>query len=116
MTSLFAIFLLLSLAACAAVAFANEKLRPKLKWVLITALACAWIFLGAAIVELLARTSNTLITPGGARQPHLLDPALRQGLMLFVSLGGPAILATALGIFALRTRRPGARPPRASKQ
>lgn len=106
MTALFAIFLLFSLAACAAVAFASEKLRPRLKWLLVGTLFLSWIFLGAAVAQILSRTSNTLVTPGGARQPHLLDPAVRQGLMLFASLGGPAILATALGVFALRTTRP----------
>jgi len=115
-TSLFAIFLLLSLAACAAVAFASERMRPKLKWLLFGTLACAWIFLAGALIEILLRTSNTLVTPGGARRPHLFDPAMHQGLMLLVSLGGPAVLATLLGLFALRTTRPGSRPPSARKR
>ena len=108
MPAVFATFLLLSLALAGAVAFSSPKARPALKWILLLSLLVAWIALGLAVRDIVLRTSTTLVTPGGARQPHLIDPAAREGLTLFVSLGGPALLATALAWLALRATRPRA--------
>jgi hypothetical protein len=108
MHALFATFLCLSLACAGAVAFASPKQRKPFKWALLTALVLSWISLGMAIVDIVARTSSTLMTPGGARTPHLFTGAGREALVLFLSLGGPAFLATVLGLLALRaTRAPG---------
>jgi hypothetical protein len=45
------------------------------------------------------------VTPGGARQPHLIEQAGREGLTLLLSLGGPALFATLVGWLALRASR-----------
>ncbi len=113
MPALLATFLLLALAFAAAVAFSSERSRRPLKWLLLLALLCAWVSLGAAVAQIVQRTGATLVTPGGARQPHLVEPAARQGLRIFVSLGLPALFATAMGWLALKATRPGRRqaPP-----
>jgi hypothetical protein len=103
--ALFATFLLLSLALAGAIAFSSPRSRGFLKWILVLALIVAWIALGFAVREIVARTSVTLVTPGGARQPHLLEQAARQGVTLFLSLGVPAILVTFLAWLAVRATR-----------
>jgi hypothetical protein len=104
--ALFATFLLLALALEAAISFSSPRSRRWLKWLLVLALLVAWIALGFAVREIVARTSDTLVTPGGARQPRLLEQAARQGRTLLVSLGGPALLVSLLGWLALRATRP----------
>ena len=107
MLVLFASFLLFSLIFAGGVAFASEHMRPRLKWLLFLALLGAWLTMGVAVREIVSRTAATVVTPGGARQPHLIDPATREALMLLFSLGGPVLVATALGVLALRATRPG---------
>jgi hypothetical protein len=106
MTALFATFLLLSLAFALAVAFSSPRGRRPLKWLLLFTLLVSWGALGMAVARIVARTSSTLVTPGGARQPHLIGEAAREGLTLLLSLGGPALLATALAFLALKATRP----------
>ena len=106
MTALFATFLLLSLAFAAAVAFSSPKGRRPLKWLLLCTLVLAWTALGLSLARIVSRTRSTLVTPGGVQQPHLIEQAGSEGLILLVSLGGPALLATALGWMALRATRP----------
>jgi hypothetical protein len=106
--ALFATFLLLSLAFAAAVAFSSAKSRAPLKWLLLVSLLLAWIALAFALRDIVVRTSTTLVTPGGARQPRLIDEAAREGVTLLLAMGGPAILATVLAWLALRATRPKA--------
>ena len=107
MPAVFATFLLIALALAGAVAFSGEKSRRPLKWMLLAALVFTWASLGFAVSRIVARTNSTLVTPGGARQPHLIEQAAREGLMLGAALGGPALLATALAWLSLKaTRRP----------
>lgn len=103
---LFASFLLTSLALAGAVAFSSPKSRRPLKWLLLLSIVLAWIALVFAVRDILVRTSTTLVTPGGARQPRLIDEAAREGLTLLLSMGGPALLATVLAWLALRATRP----------
>jgi hypothetical protein len=106
MPALFATFLLIALALAAAVAFSSEHMRRRLKWLLVLALLLAWGTLGFAVRQIVRRTGSTLVTPGGIQQPHLIDQAAREGWMLALSLGGPALLATALGWLSLKATRP----------
>ncbi|OLC77614.1 MAG: hypothetical protein AUG04_11355 [Deltaproteobacteria bacterium 13_1_20CM_2_69_21] len=106
MPALFATFLLTSLALAGAVAFSSPTAtRRWLKWLLLLSLIVAWVTLGFAVKDIVLRTSTTLVTPGGARRPHLIEQAAREGMMLFASLGGPALLATVLGWLAVRATR-----------
>jgi hypothetical protein len=110
--ALFATSLLLALALAFAVAFSSEKSRGPFKWLLLLALLFAWVTLGMAVAQIVARTGSTLVTPGGARQPHLIEQAAREGFLLALVLGGPALLVTALGWLALKaTRRRGRTEP-----
>ena len=106
MTALFATFLFLSLALAGAIAFSSPKGRGSLKWLLLLSLLLAWGALGFAVKDIVMRTSTTLVTPGGARQPHLIDQATREGITLLAAMGGPAILTTVLAWMALRATRP----------
>jgi len=109
--ALFATFLLLALGLAGAVAFSSERSRRPLKWFLLLALLLAWASLGKALFQIAARTGSTLVTPGGARQPHLIEQAGQEALMLLLSLGGPALLATLLAWLSLRATKPGRRRP-----
>jgi hypothetical protein len=104
--ALFATFLLIAVALAAAIAFSSERTRRRLKWMLFLALLLAWGSLALAVEQILRRTGSTLVTPGGIQQPHLIDQAAREGWMLALSLGGPALLATALGWLSLKATRP----------
>jgi len=104
--ALFATFLLLALALAGAIAFSTERSRRPLKWLLLLALLFAWGSLGLAVKQIVSRTGSTLVTPGGVQQPHLIEQAAREGWMLALSLGGPALLATALGWLSLKATRP----------
>ena len=106
MTAAFATFLLLSLAFAFAVSFSSPRGRKPLKWLLLFTLLLCWGAMGLAVARIVSRTSSTLVTPGGARQPHLIGEAAREGLTLLLSLGGPALVATALGFMALKATRP----------
>ena len=105
MTALFATLIFLALALALAVAFSSPKGRRPLKWLLLLTLFACWGALAMSVARIVSRTSATLVTPGGARQPHLIDQAAREGLTLLASLGGPALLATLLGLLALRATR-----------
>ena len=105
MPALFATFLLLALLLAGAVAFSSAKSRPVLKWLLLFSLLFAWVSLGSALAQIVARTGSTLVTPGGARQPRLIEQAAREGMMLAAVLGGPALLATALAWLSLKATR-----------
>lgn len=107
-TAVFATFLLLSLVLATGTAFSSPRSRPALKWLLIVALLVAWVALAFAVREIVSRTSVTLVTPGGARQPRLVEQAARQGLTLFLSLGAPALLVTLLAWLSLKATRPRA--------
>jgi len=107
MMAAFASFLLLSLILAGVIAFATEKGRRRLKWLLVFSLLFAWLALAGAVARIVSRTAATLVTPGGARQPQLVEQATREGLMLLLSFGVPALVATALGWLALRASRPG---------
>ena len=86
--------------------FSPERARRRLKFVLIAVLALAWVFLVAAVVQIASRTVSTLaVSPTGVRRPDLVHSVAHEALMVLGSLGGPALLATLLGILALRTSR-----------
>ncbi len=101
----FAALLLFAYVLCGAVAFSNQRFRPRLKWLLLASILLVWLSLGFSIAQIIARTSSTVVTPGGARQPHLMDSAAGEALTLLASLGGPAVLATILAVLALKISR-----------
>ena len=105
MNALFATCLLVSLALALGVAFSSQRTRRWLKWLLLTALAIAWAALAFSLKDIVLRTKATLVMPGGARTPALLQPAAAQGLTLLLSLAGPAVVVSALGWLAVRASR-----------
>lgn len=108
MTALLPFLLLLVLVLCGAVAFAPLRLRNRLRWTLRLAVLLCWGAVGLSLWQSASRTAVTLVSPGPARRPEMIESALGQAATLLVSLGGPAALVTALALWALRTTRPGA--------
>jgi carbonic anhydrase len=107
-TALLPLLLLSVLVLCGAVAFAPLRLRNRLRWTLRLAVLLCWGAVGLSLWQSASRTAVTLVSPGPARRPDMIDSALGQAATLLVSLGGPAALVTALALWALRTTRPGA--------
>jgi hypothetical protein len=110
-TALFATFLCLSLVCALLVALATPKQRRPFKYALLLMLLLSWVSMGLSLMNIVARTSSTLVTPGGARQPHLFGGAGREAATLLLSLGLPALIATVVGLLALNATR-GKRPAR----
>jgi hypothetical protein len=106
--AVFATFLLLSLGLAGTLAFSSPRARRWLKWSLFLSLLVAWVALGFAVKDIVLRTSTTLVTPRGVHQPRRFEKAAREGVTLLLALGGPALLATALGYLAVKATRPKA--------
>ena len=111
MTALFATFLLASLALSVGVAFSGPRARGRLKWVLFGTVLVSWLSLGVLLAQILARTADTVVTPGGARQPHLFGSAAHETALVLASHGGPALLVTILAALAVRANRRNGRQP-----
>ena len=106
MTALLATVLLFSLALALLTAFAPPGKRRLCRWMLAGTLLVVWLALGAAIFQALTRTATTVVaTPGTARPPRLVEQASREGLTLLYSMGGPALIATVLGLLAIFASR-----------
>ena len=112
MTALFALCLFVSLGLAAALALAPLRIRGRLKGSLVVALLLAWLSLAMALTQIGARTASTLVTPGAARNPELVESAANEALELLVALGSPALVATGLGLFALWVTRTGKKRPK----
>ena len=112
MTALFALFLFVTLGLAAAVVLSPLRIRGRLKGSLVVALLLAWLSLAMALTQIGARTASTLVTPGAARNPELVESAAHEALELLVALGSPALVATGLGLFALWVTRTGKKPPK----
>ena len=108
MSVLFAFCLFLSLGLAAAVVLSPQRIRGRLKGLLVVALLLAWLSLAMALTQIGARTASTLVTPGAAKNPDLVESAASEALELLVALGTPALVATGIGLFALWVTRSGA--------
>ncbi len=109
MPALFATCLLLALAFALALAFSSPKTRARWKALLVLTVLLAWASLAMQLAQVVARTASTVITPGGARQPHLIESAGREALLLLGSHAAPALVVTALAWLAVRATRPAQR-------
>lgn len=109
MPAVFATCLLASLVLAVAVAFASDKTRPRWKGLLVAAVILAWVALGWRVAQLVTRTASTLATPGGPRQPHLMESAGREALLLLASHAAPMLVCTALAWLAIKATRPKSR-------
>ena len=103
MSALFAILLLVSLGLSAGVAFAPAALRRRFAFALGGALLLVWLSLGLSLFGIVDRTSDAMLTRLSARRPQHVESAAGGALTLFLALGGPALLATALGAWAVRS-------------
>ena len=111
MTTLFSLFLVLSLAVDVAIVFTPERLRRRAAIVVGAVLALVWIFFVVALVQIALRTENPLVPASGVRRPGLVQSAGHEVLVVLASFGGPALIATFLGILAIRgSRRHRPRP------
>ena len=115
MTALFAVCLFATLGLSAAVVLSPLRIRGRLKGLLVVALLLAWLSLAMALTQIGARTASTLVTPGAARNPELVESAANEALELLVALGSPALVATGLGLFALWVTRAAAKRKKPQK-
>jgi TRAP-type C4-dicarboxylate transport system permease small subunit len=104
-TTLFSVFLVLSLAIDVAVLFSPERLRRRASIVLAAVLVLVWIFFVVALIQIALRTENPLVPSAGIHRPGLVESARHEVLVVLASLGGPAVIATFLGILAIRGAR-----------
>ena len=114
MTTLFALLLFASLGLAAALVVVPRKSKGRVKGMLVATLLLAWLALAMALTQIGARTASTLVTPGASRKPELVESAANEALELVVALGGPALVATGLSIFALWVTRASAERRRAA--
>ena len=109
MTAFFALCLALSLGLDAAAILSPERARPRVRIVLVGVLVLCWIALAFALLSIAGRTVS-VVAPSRAWGPERMHSAGREAAVLLASLGGPAILATLLGIWALRASRKREKP------
>jgi hypothetical protein len=111
LTAFFALCLALSLGLDAAAIFSPERSRPKVRILLVGVIVLCWIALAFALLSIAGRTAS-VVGQQRAWGPERVHSAGREAAVLFASLGGPAILATLLGIWALRAskKRPKPKP------
>jgi uncharacterized membrane protein YqjE len=100
-----AVCVALSLGLDAAAIFSPERARPKIRTVLVVVLVLCWIALALALFSIAGRTAS-IVTFTGDR----LQTASRDAVVVLASLGGPAFLATLLGIWSLRASRKRQKP------
>jgi hypothetical protein len=108
-TTLFSVFLVVSLAIDAALVFVPERLRRRAAKALVAVLALVWISFAVALVQIAMRTETPVVPAAGVRRPGLVESAGHEVVVVLVSLGGPALIATFLGVLAIRgskRRRP----------
>ena len=109
--TLFSVLLVVSLAIDATIVFTPERLRRRAAIALGVVLGLVWIFFVVALVQIALRSENPLVPAAGVRRPGLVQSAGREVGVVLVSLGGPALIATFLGILAIRgSRRRRPRP------
>ena len=109
MTAFFAFCLALSLGLDAAAIFSPERVRPKVRTMLVAVLVLCWIALVLALFGIAGRTAS-IVTPPRAWGPERLQSVGREAAVVLASLGGPAFLATLLGVWALRASRKRRKP------
>ncbi|MBS2025138.1 MAG: GNAT family N-acetyltransferase, partial [Deltaproteobacteria bacterium] len=96
---------MVALAMSAAVAFASPHLRRRLIWLTLGALLLVWLSLAAALLGIVDRTSDAILTPISARRPQHVESAAEGALTVLLSLGGPALLVTVLGLWAIKSSK-----------
>lgn len=103
--TLFSVFLVLSLAIDVAILFTPERLRRRASIALVAVLGLVWVFFVVALVQIAMRTENPVVPAAGVRRPGLVESAGHEVLVVLASLGGPAVIATFLGVLAIRGAR-----------
>jgi hypothetical protein len=104
LTALFASCLALSLALDALAIFSPERTRGRYRALLVAVLVLVWVALALVLAGIVGRASG-VVAPGKVWAPERLPATGRDAVVLVVSHGGPAMLATVLGIWALRASR-----------
>ena len=113
MTALFASCLALSLLLDALAIFSQERTRWRYRTLLVIVIVLVWVLLGLLLAQIVGRASS-VVTPAKVWASERLPTTGRDAAVLLASLGGPAALATVLGVWALRAsrRKRPARPGR----
>jgi hypothetical protein len=113
LTAFFASCLAVSLILDGLTIFSQERTRWRYRALLVVVLVLVWVLLGLLLAQIVGRTSS-IVTPAKIWASERLPTTRREAAMLLASFGGPAVLATVLGIWALRASR-RKRPSRAGR-
>jgi hypothetical protein len=103
-TALFASCLALSLVLDAFAIFSPERTRGRSRMLLVVVLVLVWVLLGLLLAAIVGRAS-TVVSSARIWAPERLPATGRDAAVTLASLGGPALLATILGVWALRASR-----------
>jgi hypothetical protein len=103
-TAFFASCLALSLILDALTIFSQDRTRWRYRALLVVVLVLVWVLLGLLLAQIVGRTSS-IVTPAKIWASERLPTTGRDAAVLLASFGGPAVLATVLGVWALRASR-----------
>ncbi|MFL5246580.1 MAG: hypothetical protein ACJ78W_18435 [Myxococcales bacterium] len=104
MTAFFASCLAVSLILDALTIFSQDRTRWRYRALLVVVLVLVWVLLGLLLTQIVGRTSS-IVPSAKIWAPERLPTTGRDAAVLLASFGGPAVLATVLGVWALRASR-----------
>jgi len=104
LAAVFASCLAVSLVLDALALFSQDRTRWRYRTLLVVVLILVWVLFGLLLAQIVGRTSS-VVTPAKVWGPERLPTTGREAAMLLASFGGPAALATVLGVWALRASR-----------
>jgi len=104
LAAFFASCLAVSLILDALAILSQERTRWRYRALLVVVLLLTWVLFGLLLAQIVGRTSS-VIPPAKVWAPERLPTTGRDAAMLLASFGGPAALATVLGVWALRASR-----------
>ena len=104
MAAFFASCLALSLILDALSIFSQDRTRWRYRALLVVVLVLVWVLFGLLLAQIVGRTSS-VVSSAKVWAPERLPSTGRDAMILLASFGGPAALATVLGVWALRASR-----------
>jgi len=104
LAAFFASCLAVSLILDALTIFSQDRTRWRYRTLLVVVLILVWVLFGLLLLQIVDRTSS-VVSSAKVWAPERLPATGRDAAILLASFGGPAALATVLGVWALRASR-----------
>jgi hypothetical protein len=104
LAAFFASCLAVSLILDALTIFSQERTRWRYRTLLVVVLVLVWVLFGLLLAQIVGRASS-VVTPAKVWAAERLPTTGRDAAVVLASFGGPATLATVLGVWALRASR-----------